>query len=76
MSIYEIREQIKAPKSNIRELMEKQGLSIAKLADKTQLSRKIIERSRGKDIKKCKLETLAIIALGLGVKMKDLFDEE
>lgn len=76
MSIYEIREQIEAPKSNVRELMEEKGFSIARLAEKTKLSRKIIERSRGKDIKKCKLETLAIIAQGLEVKIKDLFDEE
>ena len=56
--------------------MEREGISFAKLAEKTKLSTKIIERARGENIKKCKLETLAIIAQGLGVKIKDLFDEE
>lgn len=75
MSIYDIREQIVPPQSNVRGLMEAKGFSIAKLAEKTELSRKIIERARGTQIKNCKLETLAIIAQGLEVKIKDLFDE-
>lgn len=76
MSIYEVRASIQAPKSNVRKLMEEQGISIAGLAQKTKLSTKLIERARGTDIKKCKLETLAIIGIGLGVKIKELFDEE
>lgn len=76
MSIYDVRENIRSPKSNVRELMERQRISFAKLAERTKLSTKIIERSRGENIKKCKLETLAIIAQGLGVKIKDLFEEE
>lgn len=76
MSIYDVRESIQAPRSNVRVIMEEQGVSIAGLAKKTKLSTKLIERARGEEIKKCKLETLAIIALGLGVKIKDLFDEE
>jgi len=76
MSIYEVRENTPSPKSNVRNIMEREGISFAKLAEKTKLSTKIIERARGENIKKCKLETLAIIAQGLGVKIKDLFDEE
>jgi DNA-binding Xre family transcriptional regulator len=76
MSIYEVRENTPSPKSNVRDIMEHQGVSFAKLAERTKLSTKIIERARGENIKKCKLETLAIIAQGLDVKIKDLFDEE
>ena len=76
MSIYEVRESIQAPRSNVRTIMEGQGISIAGLARKTKLSTKLIERAGGEGIKKGKLETLAIIALGLGVKIKDLFEED
>lgn len=46
------------------------------LSSLTKLPRQISQRARGEDLKKCKLETMAIIANGLGVKIKDLFDEE
>lgn len=76
MSIYEVRNQIKSPHSNVRQIMENNGISIMALSNLTKLPKQIIQRSRGEDLKKCKLETLAIIANGLGVKIKDLFDEE
>lgn len=76
MSIYDVRQAIKAPQSNVREIMESKGVTIMKLVEVTQLPKRIIQNARCEEIKKCKLETLAIIAQGLGVKIKDLFDED
>jgi DNA-binding Xre family transcriptional regulator len=75
MSIYDVRKAIKAPQSNVREIMESKGVTIMKLVEVTQLPKRIIQNARCDEIKTCKLETLAIIAQGLGVKIKDLFDE-
>ena len=35
-----------------------------------------VNRARGPMIVRCTLETLATIAVALGVKIKDLFDED
>jgi len=43
------------------------------MAEKTSLSKRLIRRARTTGIKLCKLETLAIIAEGLGIGIKDLF---
>jgi hypothetical protein len=56
--------------------MTAKGVTILGLVGITQLSKRIIQNSRSEEIKKCKLETLAIIAQGLGVKIKDLFEED
>lgn len=76
MSIYDVRKTIKSPRSNVREIMTAKGITILGLVERTQLPKRIIQNSRSEEIKKCKLETLAIIAQGLGVKIKDLFEEE
>lgn len=55
--------------------MESQGVTIIALAERTKLSDRLIKRARTDQIKKCTLETLSIIASGLNVKTKDLFDE-
>jgi len=55
--------------------MEEKKISIVALSNETKLSTKIIERARANQIKLCKLETLAIIAKGLNVKIVDLFNE-
>lgn len=75
MSIYDVRESVQNIRSNVKKIMEDQGVSCRKLAERTKLSKLIVERARKDDIKKCKLETLVIIANALGVSVKDLFDE-
>lgn len=74
-TIKEIRLEHRAPKSNVRQIMEEQGVTILALAERTKLSDRLIKRARSEQIKKCTLETLGIIASGLGVKTKDLFTE-
>jgi hypothetical protein len=55
--------------------MENKGVTIIALAEATKLSDRLIKRARTEQIRKCTLETLGIIADGLGVKTKDLYDE-
>ena len=75
MSIYDVRSETTGITSNVKRIMEERGMSIVSLSNETKLSTKIIERARTSKIKLCKLETLAIIAKGLSVKIIDLFDE-
>jgi DNA-binding Xre family transcriptional regulator len=75
MSIYDVRSQTTGITSNVKRIMEEKKISIVSLSNETKLSTKIIERSRTSQIKLCKLETLAIIANGLNVKIVDLFNE-
>jgi DNA-binding Xre family transcriptional regulator len=75
MSIYDVRSETTGITSNVKRIMEEKKISIATLSNETQLSTKIIERARTSQIKLCKLETLAIIASGLNVKIVDLFNE-
>ena len=75
MSIYDVRSETKGITSNVKQIMEEKGISIVTLSNETKLSTKIIERARTDKIKLCKLETLAIIAKGLSVKTKELFNE-
>jgi chromosome segregation and condensation protein ScpB len=74
-TIKEIRLGYRGPKSNLKYIMENQGVTILALAEKTKLSDRLIKRARTEQIRKCTLETLGIIADGLGVKTKDLFEE-
>lgn len=62
--------------SRVKEEMEKAGLPVQALADKTGLSTNTIMRARGPMIARCTLETLATIAGALEVRAKDLFDEQ
>lgn len=74
-AIKEIRQEHRGPKSQLKKLMEAQGVTILALAEKTKLSDRLIKRARTDQIKKCTLETLCLIAEGLGVPTKELFDE-
>ncbi|ACV68247.1 helix-turn-helix domain-containing protein [Desulfohalobium retbaense] len=75
MSIRERRQAIQGPTSLVKKLMEEKGVTIAQLVEQTGLSSRLILRARGEEIKLCKLETLAILAEGLGVGIKDLFED-
>lgn len=74
-TIKDVRLEHRGPKSNVRQIMESQGITIMGLAEKTKLSDRLIKRARTDLIKNCTLETLGIIASGLGVKTKDLYTE-
>lgn len=62
--------------SNIRELMNKKGLTIRELSQQTGLSSRTLNRARGPLIAECRLSTLVAIAAALGVTTKDLYTEE
>lgn len=74
-TIKDIRQERRRPTSNVKKIMENRGVTIMALAESTKLSDRLIKRARTEQIRKCTLETLSIIADGLGVKTKDLFDE-
>jgi len=74
-AIKEIRLDYRGPKSNLKVIMESQGVTILALAEKTKLSDRLIKRARTDQIKKCTLETLGLIAKGLDIPTKDLFDD-
>jgi uncharacterized protein YbcI len=74
-NIKEIRQEYRGPKSRLKQIMEDQGVTILALAEKTKLSDRLIKRARTDLIKNCTLETLGIIASGLGIKTKDLYLE-
>lgn len=62
--------------SVVRGHMERAGVTVQAMAEKTGLSPQTIMRARGPMITRCTLGTLATIAAALGVKVKDLFSEE
>ncbi len=62
-------------KSNVRELMEKQGVTLRKMVALTRLSDVTIMRARREHIIQCRLSTLETLAKSLGCSIKDLFDE-
>jgi len=61
--------------SKVREKMERAGVTVQAIADKTGLSPQTVMRARGPNIGTCTLNTLATIATALGVLVRDLFDE-
>ena len=62
-------------KSNIRELMNKKGITIRDLSSQTELSTRTVHRATQDDtIGGCQLNTLAKIADALGVKTKRLYE--
>jgi DNA-binding Xre family transcriptional regulator len=64
-------------KSNVREIMEQNSITLRALEDKTGLAQVTILRSRKDDmIEKCSLGTLKVIARALGVSVKDLFEDD
>jgi len=62
--------------SNIKMMMKDQGITIRDLMGRTGLSNETILRARSEKIRLCRLETLATIAAALGVRTKDLYEEE
>ena len=61
--------------SNVQKIMEKKGVTIRRLVEKTGLSDVTILRARKELIAQCRLATLETIALSLDCKVKDLFEE-
>ena len=62
--------------SNIKMMMKDQGITIRGLMGRTGLSNETILRSRSEKIRLCRLETLETIAAALGVRTKDLYEED
>jgi len=62
--------------SQLKEIMEDQGVTMRELVSRTGLSMQTVNRARGQMIGRCTLNTLATIAAALGVKAKDLFEED
>lgn len=62
--------------SKIKEIMDKEKMTYAMLEKATGLTNQTITRARGPRIGTCTLNTLATIAGALGVKTKDLYEEE
>jgi len=55
--------------------MEAQDLTVRKFAEVTGISLQTIMRTRDARIGTCTLNTLAVLASALGVRVKDLFEE-
>ena len=62
-------------KSNLKKLMEQLGITYKQLEEMTGLSSQTITRARSDLISECRLSTLEAIAKALGVKTKDLYEE-
>lgn len=62
--------------SNLEKIMAEKEWTVRALAEATRLAPQTIMRARGQMIGRCTLDTLATIATALGVKVKDLFEEE
>ena len=62
-------------KSRVQGLMEAQDLTVRKFAEVTGISLQTIMRARDARIGTCTLNTLAVLASALGVRVKDLFEE-
>jgi len=62
--------------SNLKRIMEEKGVTIRKMVEHTGLADMTILRARRKHICSCRLGTLLIMAEYLGVKTKDLYDED
>lgn len=61
--------------SNLKTIMKEKGFTILALADETGFSSRTIQKARDGRIESCTLKTLAKIAMTLGCKTKDLFEE-
>jgi len=62
--------------SRVKALMLREKVTVAGMMAQTGLSNETIMRARDYRIGCCSLKTLATIAAALGVKIKDLFDED
>ena len=63
-------------RSNIKELMRKNALTIRELQQKTGLATRTITNARSEQVSACTLATLARFAVVLGCSTKDLYYEE
>lgn len=63
-------------KSNVKELMEKKGVTLKQMVKETGLAEMTLIRARREQIKTCRLDTLLVIANYLECKIEDLFRVE
>lgn len=63
-------------RTNLKNIMQEKGVTIISLGEKTGLSTRTIRHARSEQIANCRLSTLATIAGALGVRTKDLYEEE
>jgi lambda repressor-like predicted transcriptional regulator len=63
-------------RSNVKDSMEKAGVSVRGLVAMTGLADGTVQRARDDRIGSCSLNTLATIAAALGVRTKNLFEED
>ena len=62
--------------SNIKDLMEKKGVTLKQMVKDTGLAEMTLIRARREQIGACRLDTLLIIAEYLNCKIEDLFTIE
>jgi DNA-binding Xre family transcriptional regulator len=62
-------------KSRLKWIMQKKGLTMAKLAQDSGVAIETIRRARGDELRLCRMETLEAIAKALNVRIRDLFEE-
>jgi DNA-binding Xre family transcriptional regulator len=63
-------------KSNIKNIMENNGVTLRELMSRTGLANKTVLHARSHEkIETCTLRTLAKIASALGVSTKDLYED-
>lgn len=60
-------------RSNLKELMEKKGVTLKKMVKDTGLAEMTLIRARREQIGVCRLDTLLVIAEYLECKIEDLF---
>jgi len=63
-------------RTNLKNIMQEKGVTIIGLGERTGLSTRTIRHARSDQIMNCRLSTLATIAAALGVRTKDLYEEE
>lgn len=66
-------------RSRIDELMSYRGMTVEELAARAGLSRRTVLKAKthgDEGIEACTLRTLICIARGIGVRTKDLYDDE
>lgn len=59
--------------SNVKILMEQQGISLKQMVKETGLAEMTLIRARREQIGACRLDTLLVIASYLGCRIEDLF---
>lgn len=59
--------------SNLKEIMEKKGITLKQMVKDTGLAEMTLIRARREQIGACRLDTLIVIAKYLDCKIEDLF---